>query len=150
MSIKHSKVSTVADGSDSTQIRPSDWNQDHSITPDTIANILSDHDKATHDALGIDADLLDGSHATAFAAAAHAHAVNQIIGLAGGSATVYANTLTRVVNHNLGTIPKVFLESQSIGGIMHFVSNKTTTQFTINLASPQELDVEFDWGAILI
>jgi len=31
--------------------------------PDTISNILSDHNKANHDALGIDADTVDGEHA---------------------------------------------------------------------------------------
>jgi len=32
--------------------------------PDTIANVLSDHNKAVHDALNIDADTLDGKHAS--------------------------------------------------------------------------------------
>ena len=34
--------------------------------PNTIANVLTDHDKAAHDALGIDADTVDGEHASAF------------------------------------------------------------------------------------
>jgi len=32
--------------------------------PNTIANVLTDHDKAAHDALGIDADTVDGKHAS--------------------------------------------------------------------------------------
>lgn len=30
--VKHTKVSTVPDGDDATQVQPSDWNADHEIT----------------------------------------------------------------------------------------------------------------------
>jgi len=70
MAITHSMVNGKADGADATIVRPSDWNANHTITPDTIANILSDHDKAAHDALNIDADTLDGNDSAAFALAA--------------------------------------------------------------------------------
>ena len=33
MSIKHKFVSLIPDGIDNTLVRPSDWNQDHIITP---------------------------------------------------------------------------------------------------------------------
>jgi hypothetical protein len=40
------------------------YNEDHDITPDTIANTLSDHNKAAHDALDIDAGTVDGVHSS--------------------------------------------------------------------------------------
>jgi hypothetical protein len=46
---------------------------EHLSLPNSIANVLSDHNKAAHDALDIDADTLDGSHAAAFALVAHNH-----------------------------------------------------------------------------
>jgi len=33
------------------------------VIPNIIANLLTDHDKVTHDALNIDADTIDGAHA---------------------------------------------------------------------------------------
>jgi hypothetical protein len=54
MAIKHLKVSSKADTTDSSLIRPSDWNAEHTGIPDTIANILTDHDKSTHDAMALD------------------------------------------------------------------------------------------------
>lgn len=54
MSVTHTFVSEKADGADATLVRPSNWNAGHTITPGTIASILSDHNKAAHDALGID------------------------------------------------------------------------------------------------
>jgi len=41
--------------------------------PATIASVLSDHDKAVHDALAINADLLDNLHAADFALSGHTH-----------------------------------------------------------------------------
>jgi hypothetical protein len=41
--------------------------------PATIASVLSDHDKAVHDALAINADLLDSLHAADFALSGHTH-----------------------------------------------------------------------------
>jgi len=46
---------------------------EHLSLPNSIANVLSDHDKAAHDALDIDADTLDGSHASAFSLTSHNH-----------------------------------------------------------------------------
>lgn len=54
MGITHTFVSTVEDGSDASLVRPSNWNAAHTVTPDTIANILSDHNKTNHDSLAID------------------------------------------------------------------------------------------------
>lgn len=73
MAIKHSFVSEKADGSDQTLVKPSDWNASHTGLPDTIANVLSDHTKANHDSLGIDADTVDSSHASEFATSVHTH-----------------------------------------------------------------------------
>ncbi len=41
--------------------------------PNTITNILSDHDKAAHDALGIDADTIDGIDSTGLSLSGHTH-----------------------------------------------------------------------------
>lgn len=73
MTVKHSKVSTIPDGSDTSVVRPSDWNANHDITPDTISNVLSDHNKTNHDSLLINADTVDGSHAANFATSGHNH-----------------------------------------------------------------------------
>lgn len=64
MTIKHSKVSTVVDGIDPDSVRPSDWNADHTGIPDTIANILTNHTKAVHDALGIAGAAHAATHVT--------------------------------------------------------------------------------------
>lgn len=42
-----------------------EWSDISGLFPKTIAAILSDHDKATHDALNIDADKVDGEEAAA-------------------------------------------------------------------------------------
>ncbi len=44
-----------------TKLAAAEWNEEHEIVPMQIALILSDHDKAAHDPLGIDAATL-GSH----------------------------------------------------------------------------------------
>ena len=58
MAIKHLKVNATGDDTsllpENNYVKPSDWNAEHQITPDTIANILSDHDVANHNTLGID------------------------------------------------------------------------------------------------
>lgn len=64
--IKHFFVSQIADGSDDTIVRPSDWNASHVITPDLISSVLSDHNKEKHDILGIDATTLAGRSAATF------------------------------------------------------------------------------------
>jgi len=47
------------------EISKNAWNEDHSIDDGTISIIkLSDHNKASHDALGINADTVDGLHAS--------------------------------------------------------------------------------------
>ncbi len=52
--IQHAKtVTSPSTGGDPSVIYGTDWNNTLSITPGTIASILSDHNKATHDALGI-------------------------------------------------------------------------------------------------
>lgn len=38
---------------------------EHLLLPNTIVNVLSDHNKVAHDALNIDADQVDGEHANA-------------------------------------------------------------------------------------
>lgn len=43
-----------------------------------LLNEITDHNKTAHDALGIDADTLDGQHATAFAQAVHTHTPSQV------------------------------------------------------------------------
>jgi hypothetical protein len=46
---------------------------EHLSLPNSIANVLSDHNKAAHDALDIDADTLDGNDASAFSLTSHNH-----------------------------------------------------------------------------
>ena len=41
--VKHSKVSTVPDGSDPNEVRPSDWNADHALTGTVDATQLADN-----------------------------------------------------------------------------------------------------------
>jgi parallel beta-helix repeat protein len=57
------------------------WEQIDSAFPKTIAELLSDHNKTVHDDLDIDADTLDGSHASAFAQASHTHVEADITNL---------------------------------------------------------------------
>src|SRR3990167_985248 len=56
MSITHTKVSAIADGADTTVVRPSDWNADHTIAADTITAVMmaaSSVDLATDTVTGI-------------------------------------------------------------------------------------------------
>ena len=62
---------------------------------------------------------------------------------------VFANTISRVVTHNLGVIPHVFPPTpHSANGTLCFITNVTTTQFTINLAASQDDNNEFDVLAV--
>lgn len=79
--IKHQFTSIKSDSSDATLVRPSDWNAEHTVTPFTIAEILSDHNKSVHDALGIDADTVDAQHRILTINADHTH---QSTGAQGG------------------------------------------------------------------
>jgi len=73
MSVKHTKVSTIADGTDTDRVRPSDWNAEHTVAltdseiPATIARDAEvTADIATHAALPTvhqDAPTLIGNHA---------------------------------------------------------------------------------------
>ena len=56
MAIKHVFTSPMSDGSDTQLVRPSNWNDDHAISSTELITNLN-------------ADLLDGSHASAFQAA---------------------------------------------------------------------------------
>jgi hypothetical protein len=40
MAIKHNFVSAIADGADATQVRPSNWNADHTIDAGTITDAM--------------------------------------------------------------------------------------------------------------
>jgi hypothetical protein len=51
--------------------------------PGTIASVLSDHTKAVHDALAINADLLDNLHAADFALSGHTHTSFGALSLSG-------------------------------------------------------------------
>lgn len=53
MTVTHKMVSVVPDGPDTGVVRPSDWNEDHFIVPDTIANVLSDHTLEKHEEIGL-------------------------------------------------------------------------------------------------
>ena len=53
---------------------------EHLSLPNTIANVLTDHDKAAHDALNIDADTFDGLDSTSFASASHGHQCTKTVG----------------------------------------------------------------------
>jgi hypothetical protein len=64
MTIKHAKVSQVADGADSNLVQPSDWNADHDI------------DLSTSDITGLDTAL------SGKAAASHSHAASDVTGTA--------------------------------------------------------------------
>ena len=61
------------------------------ILPDTIANVLTDHNKATHDALGIDADTVDGLQGSDLEQVANK-------GVANGYAPLDANAQVPVAN----------------------------------------------------
>jgi hypothetical protein len=56
-----------------------------------------------------------------------------------------------VVTHNLGSIPTICIPIplQDMGGFIPWISNKTPTQFTINVASAFLSDIFFDIIAIL-
>lgn len=83
---------------------------DISDIPGTIANILTDHDKAAHDALSINADTVDSKHASDLQ-----FAQNEEI--------------------SLGTIPLSVYSPQSVTGVTHtdlkMIDNATSLQFLI-------------------
>jgi len=68
--IKHHTLGTGTNDP-TKQVSVTAWQETHD--PGACADSLTDHTKATHDALDIDADTVDGSHAAAFAVAAHTH-----------------------------------------------------------------------------
>src|SRR3990170_1503446 len=64
--IKHQKQSGLIDDPNA-DIKPSDWNAEHFIDDTGIPIVkLAGHTKAVHDALAINADLLDGKDSTDF------------------------------------------------------------------------------------
>ena len=72
MSITHTKVSAIADGADTTVVRPSDWNADHTIAADTITAVMmaaSSVDLATNTVTGILATAQGGTGIAFFTAA---------------------------------------------------------------------------------
>lgn len=99
MTITHTFVNPKADGADATITRPSDWNAAHNVTPDTIANVLSDHNKAAHDALAIDHNSLTNKETTA------AHGVTKIAGITIGN-YVGNGAQNRAIAHGLSAVPK--------------------------------------------
>lgn len=52
MAITHTKVSGIADGADTTVVRPSDWNADHTIANDSITYAMLQNVTATDKLLG--------------------------------------------------------------------------------------------------
>lgn len=79
----------------------------------------------------------------------HAQIDTFISSISKGTVTLLSNTQTIVVNHGLSGIPKVIIESDDLRGSLHWITNKTVTQFTINIDAPQNINVNFDWIAIL-
>lgn len=88
--IKHSVVTAKANNA-AYDVSATAWNAEHSAG--AIADVLTDHNKAAHDALGINADLVDGSHAAAFEAA--------------GAASTHSALTTGVHGVGAGTVAKV-------------------------------------------
>lgn len=115
--ITHLKFSAIADGPDPSLVLPSDWNAVHGITPDTIDNILSDHDQVAHD------------------------------WTSSGTATMFAFTKERTVDHGLAGTPHVTVTFDAF--VIFRVVNKTATQFTVQVDAPQESECHFDWKADL-
>jgi len=66
----------------------------HLVLPNTIANVLSDHDKAAHDALNIDADTLDSISSAAFILHSLADVANDFL-VASGANTYVKKTLAQ-------------------------------------------------------
>jgi fructose-1-phosphate kinase PfkB-like protein len=63
-----------------------------------------------------------------------------------GTATIASGGTSVTCTHVLGVIPKVFLELlANLGGRSVWISNKTETQFTINISSAAAADYEFSY-----
>lgn len=160
MSVKHT-TQTARPNNSSRDVSADAWNAAHTVTPEPISSILTNHNKDVHDALRIDALTISGYLANTFATAIqlnthiidynNPHQVNiqDLNDISSGTATITAGDQSIIVNHGLSDIPKVMVEPQSQYGIGHYVDTKTSTQFMINIDATQSEDVDFDWIAIL-
>lgn len=58
--------------------------------------------------------------------------------------TVFAHATQRVVNHDLGAIPDIIsIKATNAEGTLHYETDLTITQLTINLPASQEVDCNF-------
>jgi fructose-1-phosphate kinase PfkB-like protein len=63
-----------------------------------------------------------------------------------GTATIASGGTSVTCTHVLGAVPKVFLELlTNLGGRSVWISNKSETQFTINISSAAATDYEFSY-----
>lgn len=136
------------------------WNKEHEVTPFLVAEILSDHDKTLHDALGIIAathsasHLSSGSDTIANATGSTSGFMSsldkaKLDGMSRGTVTLPSYTQSIIVNHGLSGTPYVTISAQSVNGAINWISDKNTTSFTINIDAPQQNAIQFDWMAML-
>ncbi len=86
--VKHNRqITAEEEASAAVEINRAEWNEAHTVDPLTIVDAdindvaigkVTGHDKATHDALNIDADTLDGIDSTGFSTTAHNHNLNDL------------------------------------------------------------------------
>ena len=101
--IKHSVIS-VEPNDATKEVSSTAWNDGH--TPGTIADVLTDHDKAAHDALLIDADTLDTQHAAEFAPVAHVTVTTNPHSTSDANLVVTDVVTNNVSNTKHGFVPK--------------------------------------------
>lgn len=117
MAVTHA-TQTVQPNDASKDVSANAWNEAHTVTPDTIANILSDHDFVAH----------DWENA--------------------GVAILFANTRTITVSHGVAGVTTYSIQITSDSYSIFRYTNKTATQFTIEVEAPPETDIHFDWRVV--
>lgn len=75
-------------------------------------------------------------------------ALSDILTSFSDTVAIPAGTTSIIVTHNLGVIPRVFITPFSANGSLWFITNRTITQFTLNLASAQDDNNNFDVLAV--
>ncbi|MEM2975852.1 MAG: hypothetical protein QW821_05490, partial [Candidatus Bathyarchaeia archaeon] len=106
-------------------------NESHSPTFSPVGHMhpcsdLTDHNKATHDSLNINADTLDGSHASAFAQASHTHVEADITNLDHNAQKIKGKAVDdsgigdgKVLGYNASQDKIVYMTVQGGGGGAH-------------------------------